>query len=62
MSIRIIIQKTSADQAAQVGGPVLVEYKTVLIENNEIEDILSRRGRGLYHAQVVGAEVVKDGE
>ena len=62
MSIRIIVRTDDANMAANVGGSVYTSYKTFLIENNLIEDFLTRHNKGLSHAQIVGTEIVKEEE
>lgn len=60
MSIRLIVRVDDANMAANVGGAVKTTYKTIDIENNMIEDILTAYNSGLSHAQIVGAEVIKE--
>jgi hypothetical protein len=51
--------------AANVGGPVQVEYRSFVIDNPEMEKILVEGGPGVsgyIRAFVCGAEVIKAAE
>lgn len=63
--IRLIVQIDNGGMAAHVGGAVLTTFQTFDIEHPEIEAILRATGTNESahcHAQIIGAEVLHQGE
>lgn len=58
MSIRITVRTDDANMAAHVGGSVLVEHKSFVIEANDLEAFLRERLGNTAHRQIVGYELL----
>jgi hypothetical protein len=57
--IRIIVQQVDCIDAANVGGPVSVSFKTYEVESPKLEMFLREKVSALVQRRVVGAEVVE---
>ncbi len=55
--IRLIVRTDDAGMAANVGGSVLVQYRTFDVDLPEVEAFIASVG-SLAHRQVVGVELV----
>lgn len=55
--LRLIVRTDDAGMAVNVGGSVLVQYRTFDVDLPEVEAFLGRVGN-LAHRQVVGVELV----
>lgn len=62
MTLRLIVRTDDGNMAAQIGGGVLVQYRTFDVDLPEVEAFLraggSNSGNDYSFRQLVGAEVV----
>lgn len=57
--IRIIVRATNCGAAANVGGPVETQYKTIDWDIPELERLLKQAKETTYaYAEVIGVEVL----
>lgn len=58
--LRLIVRESDVGDAANVGGPVLVRYKTFDVQLPQIEELLRLSpGQGWARYELIGAEILE---